>query len=66
MACIVAPMERQRIEAVPFDLDLELAAVDEEPHSLVFPCRRALTGWLKCGTDKPVNVHPTHWRDWKN
>lgn len=60
-------MEWQPNETAPFDLDLELAVLDVEgPHALVVPCRRGLPGWLKSGTDKPVNVHPTHWRDWKS
>ena len=57
----------QSIKDAPFDLDLELAVLDgEEVHALVFPCRRALGGWLKCGANEPVNVRPTHWRKWKN
>jgi hypothetical protein len=59
--------EWQRIETAPFDRDLELAVLDADgPHVLVFPCRRASTGWRKSGSSDPVNVRPTHWREWKN
>jgi hypothetical protein len=58
-------MEWQPIRTAPFDRDLELAVVDAEGvHALVFPCRRVLHGWVKAKTYSPVNVHPTHWREW--
>ena len=57
----------QSIEDAPFDRDLELAVLDADgPHVLVFPCHRAPTGWLKCGTDERVDVRPTHWRESEN
>lgn len=33
-------------------------------HALVFPCRRALEGWIKTLTGHPVQIHLTHWRNW--
>jgi hypothetical protein len=58
-------MEWQTIATAPFDRDLELAVIDAEgQHALVFPCRRVLRGWAKADTYSPVNVHPTHWREW--
>ena len=36
------------------------------PHAVVFPCRRVLGGWVKATTLKPVDVRPTHWREWSN
>ena len=58
-------MEWQPITTAPFDRDLELAVIDREgPHALVFPCRRVLKGWVSSEATKPVEVHPTHWRDW--
>jgi hypothetical protein len=60
-------MSWQPIVTAPFDRDLELAVLDAgEAHALVFPCRRVPTGWLRCGTDERVSVHPTHWREWKD
>jgi hypothetical protein len=53
------------ITNAPFDCDLELAVIDgDDPHALVFPCRRVLGGWMKAATMKQVEVHPTHWRPW--
>jgi hypothetical protein len=60
-------MEWQPITTAPFDRDLELAVIDYEgPHSLVFPCRRVLYGWLKSGTRQYIDLRPTHWREWKD
>nr|WP_245286576.1 hypothetical protein [Bradyrhizobium sp. ARR65] len=57
----------QRIASAPYDLDLELAVIDaEDPHALVFPCRRGVPGWVNAETADPVDVHPTHWREWQN
>ncbi|UCI10398.1 hypothetical protein FJ974_29185 (plasmid) [Mesorhizobium sp. B1-1-8] len=42
-----------------------LGALDGEgAHSLIFPCERTEFGWRHAGTEVPVDVHPTHWRDW--
>ena len=58
-------MEWQRITTAPFDRDLEVAVIDGRgPHTLIFPCRRVLHGWIKAGTKESVDVHPTHWREW--
>jgi hypothetical protein len=49
----------------PFNADLELAVLDSQGvHALVFPCRRVLGGWIKAETNKPIEIHPTHWRQW--
>jgi hypothetical protein len=43
----------QSVSTAPFDLELELAVVDGDgPHALVFPCRRALDGWMKAETEE--------------
>jgi hypothetical protein len=58
-------MNWQTIATAPFDRDLELAVIDiDGAHALVFPCRRVLIGWVKATSSSPVNVHPTHWREW--
>lgn len=55
----------QPISSAPYDLDLELAVIDEDgPHAIVFPCRRVLDGWINAETNWRINVHPTHWRQW--
>jgi hypothetical protein len=56
----------QPISSAPYNLDLELAFIDEDgPHALVFPCRRVLDGWINAETNWRINVYPTHWREWR-
>ncbi len=55
----------QSIKTAPFDRDLKLAVIDTSGvHALVFPCRRVLRGWIKSQTGTPVQVFPSHWREW--
>jgi len=55
----------QSIATAPFNRDLQLAVIDTRGvHALVFPCRRLLRGWAKAQTKSPVEVYPTHWREW--
>jgi hypothetical protein len=50
----------------PFDRDLELAVIDRTgTHTLVFPCRRILYGWIDAHTKRRLEVEPTHWREWQ-
>ena len=54
------------IATAPFDRDLELAVLDwDGAHSLIFPCRRILTGWIDAMTRQRLEVSPTHWREWQ-
>lgn len=56
----------RRIDTAPFGEDLELAVLDDgETHSLTFPCRRSLRGWVGALSYEFVDVHPTHWRPWE-
>jgi hypothetical protein len=56
----------EAITTAPFDRDLELAVIDRDgPHALVFPCRRIPGGWMKVATHERIDVHPTHWRNWR-
>ena len=60
---LIALVLAQAAQIVP--RDLELAVIDGwGPHTVIFPCRRVLHGWIKAGTEESVNVHPTHWREW--
>jgi hypothetical protein len=53
------------IKTAPFDRDLELAVLGYDgAHALVFPCRRILCGWIDAATKRPVQVNPSHWREW--
>jgi len=54
------------ISTAPFDRDLEVAVIERgDSHPLVFPCRRILGGWMSAETKQRIDVHPTHWREWK-
>ena len=56
-----------KIETASFEQDLEVAVIDfDGPHPAVFPCRRVVGGWVKATTLAPVNIRPTHWREWSN
>jgi hypothetical protein len=47
-------MEWRTISTAPFDRDLALGAISaSEIHSLVFPCRRVLRGWIDAVTHEP-------------
>jgi hypothetical protein len=50
----------------PFDRNLELSVIDRDGvHALVFPCRRVVGGWVKSESGTPIDIHPTHWREWQ-
>jgi hypothetical protein len=52
--------------SAPFDRDLELAVIDYSgKHTLVFPCRRILGGWIDAQTHRRLEIEPTHWREWQ-
>ena len=55
----------QAITDVPADRDVCLAVLARgEFHALVFPCRRAGPSWVDATSGRPVEVYPTHWREW--
>jgi hypothetical protein len=55
----------QSAPSAPFDRDLELAVINSSgTHALVFPCRRILGAWVNAATRQPIDIHPTHWREW--
>ncbi len=58
-------MEWKPISTAPFDRELELAVFDYDGQdALVFPCRRIVGSWINAETKQPVDVLPTHWREW--
>ena len=62
---VYAAVDWKPISIAPFDRNLELAVIDRDgPHTLVFPCRRILSGWAKVETKERIDVLPTHWRAW--
>jgi len=60
-------MEWKPVSTAPFDRDLELAVIEYcGTHTLVFPCRRVLHGWINAETKKRIeDLRPTHWREWR-
>lgn len=59
------PPNWQPISTAPFDRDLHLAIIDQQgvAHTLVFPCRRILGGWIKSETKARLDIDPTHWQE---
>ena len=58
-------MWQREISAAPFNRDLELAVIDASgEHTILVPCRRVVGGWIKAATERRINFHPTHWREW--
>ena len=60
-------MTWMKIETAPFNRDIEVAVIeaDGEIYAVVFPCRRVAAGWIKAASGNPVEIHPTHWREWE-
>ena len=57
----------QPATSAPFDRELQLAIIDHGGvHSLIFPCRRVLHGWINAATKKSIDLRPTHWREWRD
>jgi hypothetical protein len=55
----------QPVSTAPFDRPLEVAVIDGHADNvLVFPCCRAVDGWIAARTGSPIDVVPTHWREW--
>ena len=53
------------VSTAPFDRELELAVIGSNgTHSLAFPCRRVLGGWIDARTNQQIELAPTHWREW--
>lgn len=60
-------MQWKEITRAPSDRDLELAVIDGEgTHALVFACRRQDGVWINAQTRRPIDVSPTHWREWES
>jgi hypothetical protein len=54
-----------RIETAPFDRNLEVAVINfDGAHPVAFPCRRTGQRWTNAATAAPVEIQPTHWREW--
>jgi len=59
-------MDWKFIVIAPFDRDLEVGVINYHgTHALAFPVRRILGSWINAETKKWIEVHPTHWREWK-
>jgi hypothetical protein len=53
------------VSIAPFDTELEVAVRDKRGvHALIFPCRRTKTGWADATSKRPLDIEPTHWREW--
>jgi hypothetical protein len=64
---IVQRTDWQRAASAPFDRVLELAVIGAAGiDTIAFPCRRLLKGWVAAETGEPLDVRPTHWREWSD
>ncbi len=60
-------MDWRRAAVAPFDRVLELAVMSAAGiDTIAVPCRRVLRGWIAAESGKPVDVQPTHWREWSS
>jgi len=58
-------MDWNPITSAPFERDIELAVLDQNgEHLVAFACRRGADGWFSAGSNRPIDIHPTHWRQW--
>ena len=58
-------MQWRPITSAPYDADLEVAVINGTgTHTVVFPCRRGVYGWINAASGASVEVHPSHWRAW--
>ncbi|MCB5204085.1 hypothetical protein LH464_16575 [Neorhizobium sp. T786] len=57
----------QPIAEAPIAQDIELAVIDGGGvHALIFPCKKSSNGWVNAKTGELLDVHPTHWRIWRD
>ena len=55
----------QEIPTAPFNRDLELAVIEgDHVYTVVFACRRTVSGWVKASSVERLAINPTHWRLW--
>jgi hypothetical protein len=55
----------QETPTAPFNRDLELAVIEgDHVYTVVFPCRRTVSGWIRATSMERIAVNPTHWRPW--
>ena len=53
------------ISSVPAGRDVQLCVIEKgEVHALAFPCQLLEVGWINSMTRRPVEINPTHWREW--
>lgn len=57
----------QTIIGAPFERSLQLAVANQDGmNALVFPCEKTTKGWTSVKTGIPVEIWPTHWREWSD
>ena len=54
------------VSTAPADRELEVCVLDYDGmvHALVYPCHRDGADWVDPATRKPLDIQPTHWRNW--
>jgi hypothetical protein len=58
-------MPWNEIVSVPGERDLEVAVINGAGiHPVAFPCRYQDGIWINANTRRPIEINPTHWREW--
>ena len=58
-------MDWKEIASVPLECDLEVAVIDKAGiYPIGFACRYRDGIWINANTRKPLEINPTHWREW--
>jgi hypothetical protein len=54
------------VSIAPTDTDLEVGVMDKPGVvALLFPVRKKDFYWVDATTKKPIDIEPTHWRQWR-
>jgi hypothetical protein len=54
------------VSIAPSNTDLEVGVMDKHGVvPLVFPVRKKDFYWVDATTKKPIDIEPTHWRQWR-
>jgi hypothetical protein len=52
---------------LPTDRALHFAVVEKgRMRTIDYPCRRAGNSLVDARTGRPIEIRPTHWREWKD
>jgi hypothetical protein len=56
-------MKWQPISSAPRECAIEVCVIEGVPHVLISACRLTDAGWIDARTERLLDIHPTHWRE---